>query len=1395
MWQTLLTWTGLQCFATQKSTKSDVCPKVRIRVQGREVLALVDSGSEVSLMPESLYREIRNDLTPLPRARINLKAANGENFSILETVKANVRLHSRTSREAEMHVVRTLSQKDYVILGADFMQRNNISLDMGRRKLKIGKACTLNRPERPIKIVGKISISPRSETVWTGYVPNGQEGDEVLVEGASFPEGIVPIDGISRVQEGGRVGIHLMNISHDHKHVNHKEVRAVYTPMDQVESIELEKKMVKRKLKPRTGETDKYVDKNADLAKLPVQWREPFIQMLRKYQDVYARNHLDVGDCPVLPHEIRLTDPNQVVNIPPYRVPYHLMAVQHSYVDDLLAAGVIRPSNSPWSSPIMMVKKANADPNLPLASQFRMVHNYKKVNELIKPSSYPLTNLYQLIDEVASKKIYTVLDLSQGYFNQRCIDEQGATAFNVPGRGTFVYCRSPMGINSSPAAFQRLTEYILRGLKDTHVYLDDIIIASDTFAEHMRSVESVLARLRKYNLKINLRKAHFGHEETNYLGYKISHRSITPGERKVEAIRDSPVPKTLTQVRSFLGLCSFFRRTIPRFSEIAAPLTKLTRQDSGYNGGDLPPLALESFRALQRQLCAKPTIAPVDFSREFIVTVDTSGIAHGAVLSQSYGDEERINAYASSLLPPSKQRRPAFQLEKEGIRWALNHFRPYLMGKSFLIRTDHKPLLSLARGNVDVMDSVSADIQSFLPFRVQYLPGKKMPADFLSRPVMTTKVSDLLKESVEEKAPIGLITYGEGSMTLTASTLKQAQCADSYIKALACYLRFKAMPTNGLLRQYVMANRRSYRSGPLGMIEDHKGRVLIPPALKEEIMVRSHDEMGHRGTMASLANALRYYTWEGIREDMEDYCKSCKVCAKASPPWSYRNTKMKAYPPSTGFNQRIHLDCITGLRKSPTSGYTAILTITDSFSNYVQAEAIQSPLAEEIMRCFLDKWCKNHGFPHTIVTDGGKEFTSKGFEEICDRLQIKHHVTMAGVSRQNGRAERANRSLVHFLRTYVENHKFKIQDWELLLPSFCLTHNYSVQTNGFSPHFLVYGLQPNLNHLNPMPEIRRYTGSSWEQRLKMMYDARVAVNQYKAKKHDYNAKYYNKRVYTPKWKPGGLVYLNVGHDYGSKLNRKYVGPLILLRSTEQQAFVKVLRENSKPFWVHKDRLKVGYDRGALLSIPDEPIKEDLFGKLDSLFETQGGEVDIDPDNPEPNVEPDDEIPLEEDEDDDEGTEPQGHNEGPEEADEPQDEAEMTDASSEEDTWHDAGGSPQPNITTGARPKAPTPAPRRSLTPPTPAPRTRTPSTPGDTPKRSTRPVLEQLQKKQFKPFDPRKKKTPPSQLRFQPTVQLTPLGRQVGAKTRSKAGQLLEMVSDPEKILRKKRTKSPREGE
>ena len=185
--------------------------------------------------------------------------------------------------------------------------------------------------------------------------------------------------------------------------------------------------------------------------------KKDYLHVVNEYSDVFSNGKLDVGDCPIMPHVIKLKDPSQVVSIPPYRMPYHLQAVAADYVDNLLKANVIRKSTSPFSSPLMLVRKANADPAMAITQQYRVVHNYKKVNENIERCAYPLRNLYELIDNVSRGKVYTVIDLSQGYFNQRCIDPMGATAFSLPGKGHFEYIKSPMGINSSPAFFSKIT--------------------------------------------------------------------------------------------------------------------------------------------------------------------------------------------------------------------------------------------------------------------------------------------------------------------------------------------------------------------------------------------------------------------------------------------------------------------------------------------------------------------------------------------------------------------------------------------------------------------------------------------------------------------------------------------------------------------------------------------------------------------------------------------------------------------------------------------------------------------------------------------------------------------------------------------------------------------------
>ena len=430
-------------------------------------------------------------------------------------------------------------------------------------------------------------------------------------------------------------------------------------------------------------------------------------------------------------------------------------------------------------------------------------------------------------------------------------------------------------------------------------------------------------------------------------------------------------------------------------------------------------------------LGSRPTLTPVNFNQEFIVTIDTSKIAHGAILSQKdEKGEERICAYASSLLPDSKINRPAIQLEKEGIRWALQHFRPYLLGREFLIRTDHKPLVSLAKGTVDITDSVSAEIQKYLPFRVEYLPGNKMPADYLSRPVCLTRKIREVQGKRDERSAIGTTTWKSDTQRLSAELIKMAQLSDNVCKALAVFLRYKSYPKNPLLKAQVVSLAPTCKLDSDGLIVNRQSQILIPDSLKGEIIMRSHDEMGHRNADTSLANATQFFFWENMKKDFVHHISGCKVCLQSKPGYGEKKTMLGQFPTPRTFNERIHLDCITNLRRSPVTGHTAILVISDSYSNFVQAESIPSPTAESAVSVLMDKWIKHHGFPRTVVTDSGKEFDNEAFSETCKQYGITHKTTMTAISRTNGQVERANRSLLQFMRAYIEGHKFKIQDWE-----------------------------------------------------------------------------------------------------------------------------------------------------------------------------------------------------------------------------------------------------------------------------------------------------------------------------------------------------------------------------
>ena len=402
-------------------------------------------------------------------------------------------------------------------------------------------------------------------------------------------------------------------------------------------------------------------------------------ELLEEFRDVFVGKDFRLGSTGVVEHEIH-------THGPPIRQPYRrqnpeVRRQEQEQLKEMLEEGIVRPLSSPWASPVVMVKKKDGT--------LRFCIDFRKLNDVTIKDAHPLPRIDDTLEALKGAKYFSTLDLKSGYWQVPIKEEhRSKTAFRTSSGQLYEFNRLPFGLCNASATFSRLMDNVLSG-KSWEVclyYLDDIIVFSKGWQEHLERLRMVFARLREANLRLGPRKCTLAKRSVTFLGHHVSEEGLIPDPRLLESIRKIPIPTTVTKVRSFLGLVGYYRRFIQGFSKIATPLNRLLEKNRSFQWNDE---CTQSFQELKALLLREPIVAFPDFAIPFRLYSDASNIGLGAILAQQQGGRERVICCASRTLNKAEQNYSATKKECLAVVWRIKNFQNYLIANHFNVYTDH----------------------------------------------------------------------------------------------------------------------------------------------------------------------------------------------------------------------------------------------------------------------------------------------------------------------------------------------------------------------------------------------------------------------------------------------------------------------------------------------------------------------------------------------------------------------------------------------------------------------------------------------------------------------------------------------------------------------------------
>ncbi|GBL81634.1 Retrovirus-related Pol polyprotein from transposon 297, partial [Araneus ventricosus] len=402
--------------------------------------------------------------------------------------------------------------------------------------------------------------------------------------------------------------------------------------------------------------------------------KEELLHLLEEFGDIFDINKKSrKSRCNAVKHRIETSD-NAPIKQRPYRTSATERRAIENEVQRMLKEDVIQPSDSPWSSPVVLVRKKNGE--------WRFCVDYRRLNKITKKDVYPLPRIDDALDCLAGAKIFSMMDLKSGYWQIEVDDKDREKTAFVTSDGLYEFKVMPFGLCNAPATFERMMDTVLRGFKWNIClcYLDDIIVYAPNFQEHKRRLRKVLKCIQEAGLTLNSNKCSFGKKKLTILGHLVDEHGIYPDPQKTAAVTKFPVPENVSDVRSFLGLCSYYRRFIKNFADIAKPLHDLLKKNAKFSWGTPQK---ESFLTLKKLLTSSPVLGHFLPNAETKIHSDASGYGIGAVLVQVQDDKERPLAYASRSLTAAEKNYSTTEKECLAVVWAISKFRPYLFGRPF----------------------------------------------------------------------------------------------------------------------------------------------------------------------------------------------------------------------------------------------------------------------------------------------------------------------------------------------------------------------------------------------------------------------------------------------------------------------------------------------------------------------------------------------------------------------------------------------------------------------------------------------------------------------------------------------------------------------------------------